>query len=353
MKRTLQLVSLTLVASVLALALGCGSDAGPSTVSATSTDAGASEETVAIVAGKPITLAEIEALASGALVKVRQDRYDALRGALERVGVGRLLDAEAAARGITVEELRVAEVENKVEDPTEAELHRVFEANAYRAGGQTFEDVRDQMFKKLHRDRVIALEVSLFNELKQKYGFEVKLEAPRVDFTLTDANPSIGDPRAPITLVEFGDFECPFCRRAHPTVQRLLIEYGDKIRLVFVDYPLANHERAIPAAKAAYCAGEEDKYWDYADHLMAMSGDLSDGDLRGRAVELGLDAAKFDSCLASNRHEDTINAGLATGLASGVDRTPSFFINGRILTGSKTYEIFKLIIDEELAAIGG
>jgi protein-disulfide isomerase len=353
MKPTIRRLSLTLVAPVLALVVGCGSDTGPTGGATGNHDGASSDETVAIVAGKPITLGEIEAEAAGQLIRVRQQRYDALRGTLERVGVTRLLEAEAAERGITVEQLRIDEVESRVEDPTDNELRRMYETANYRARGQSFEDLRQRIFNKIQRDRVIALEIELFAKLKEKYGFEVKLEAPRVELALTDANPSQGDPDAPITLVEFGDYECPFCRRAHTTVQRVMAEYGDKIRHVFVDYPLADHAQAVPAAIAAYCAGEQDMYWDYAEHLMIMSGDLRDDDLQFRAVEIGLDGEAFRECRNSGRYDDAINAGMAMGSAAGVNSTPTFFINGRILTGSKTFEIFKMIIDEELAANGG
>jgi len=352
MKRTFRLLSLTLVAPVLALAVGCNSGAGPSAGAPASTGGLSSDETVAIVAGESITLGEIEKEAGGQLIRVRQQRYDALRGTLERVGVTRLLEAEAAERGITVDELRVIEVENKVVTPTDEELRRFYEANAYRSGGQTFESLRQNILNKLERDSVITAEIHLFNQLKTKYGFEVSLPAPRVDLAIDD-HPSQGDPNAPITLVEFADFECPFCRRAYPTVQRVMAEYGDKIRHVFVDYPLSDHLRAIPAAIAAYCAGDQDRYWEFAEHMMVMSGDLRDDDLMSRAQELGLNMDDFRACLISGRHDDRINGGLALGVVSGVNSTPTFFINGRLLTGAKTYEIFKMIIDEELAANGG
>ncbi len=190
------------------------------------------------------------------------------------------------------------------------------------------------------------------NELKEKYGFSVTLPAPRVDLSLADDAASRGDENAPVTLVEFGDYQCPFCRRAHTTVQRVLNEYGDQIRYVFLDYPLGNHDRAVPAAEAAYCAGEQDKYWDYSEHLMMMAGDLNDNDLRGRAEQIGLDVTEFMSCYTSGRHTDRITAAQQTGSSAGVDSTPTFFINGRMLVGAKNFETFKLIIDEELAALG-
>ena len=229
----------------------------------------------------------------------------------------------------------------------------IYEANKHRSGGKSYQELRNSILKTMIRERVVVRENQFINQMKEKYGFVVTLPASRVDLELAASSPAKGNATAPITLVEFGDYQCAFCRRAHPTVERVLNQYGDQIRYVFMDYPLSNHDRAMPAAEAAYCAGEQDRYWDYADHLMVMAGDLNDNDLRGRAEQIGLDVADFMSCYTSGRHTERIAASLQSGLDAGVDRTPTFFINGRILTGAKTFETFKLIIDEELAILGG
>lgn len=349
MKRTLQVLLLALLAPGLAVLTGCEATEGRSTAA----DGGSPSDVVAVVAGREITLGEIEELSSGGLIRVRQGRYDLLRGTLERLGIEKLMDAEAAERGISVEELRLTEIDRKIQEPTERELERAYEANRNRAGGRSFQEIRNSILKTIRRDRLMTREIRYVSELKDKYGFSVSLPAPRVELELTEDNPAKGNAVAPITIVEFGDYQCPYCRRAHSTVQRVLNEYGDKIRFVFMDYPLTNHDRATPAAEAAYCAGEQDKYWEYAEHLMVMAGDLNDNDLRGRAEQIGLDVGEFMSCFTSGRYTDRIAAGLKIGLDSGVDRTPTFFINGRILAGAKSYETFKLIIDEELASLGG
>lgn len=351
MKRTLKVLLLALLAPGWLVLTGCDATEGKASTPATG---GASpNDVVAVVAGTEITLGQIEDAASGGLIRARQSRYDLLRGTLERLGIDEMMEKEAAERGVSVEELRLTEVEQKVVQPTERELERTYEANKHRAGGKSYQELRDSILMTITRERVAVRENYFVNELKAKYGFSVTLPAPRVDLELTDANPSKGNVGAPITFVEFGDFQCPYCRRAHPTVERVLDEYGDQIRYVFMDYPLANHDRAIPAAEAAYCAEEQGKYWDYVDHLMVMAGDLNDNDLRGRAEQLGLDVTEFMSCYTSGRHTDRITASLEAGDTFGVDRTPTFFINGRILTGSKSFETFKLIIDEELAITGG
>jgi protein-disulfide isomerase len=351
MKRTMQVLLLAFMVPFLAVLAGCETTGGKSNQLA---EPGSSRsDVVAVVAGEELTMGQIEDLAAGGLIQVRQQRYDMLRGALERLGVQKLMEAEAAERGITADELRLLEIDGKIQEPTESEMENAYRANVHRAGGLSYQELRSSIQSTIRRDRLNMRETRYVDELKKKYGFSVSLVAPRVEFELTSANPSRGNPDAPITLVEFGDYQCPYCRRAHTTVQRVLAEYGDKVRHVFMDFPLANHDRARPAAEAAYCAGEQGKYWDYSDHLMVMSGDLNDDNLRDRADQIGLDVDEFMSCFISGRHSDVVAAGLQTGASSGVDRTPTFFINGRLLTGAKNFETFQLIIDEELATIGG
>jgi len=127
------------------------------------------------------------------------------------------------------------------------------------------------------------------------------------------------------------------------------MQYGDKIRYVFRDYPLGFHKRAVPASVAAYCANEQGKYWDYYESLKVMVGDLSDADLNKRASDLGLNMDEFGACMTSGRHEPQVNAGFADGQKLGVTGTPTYFINGRMLIGAQPLDAFKAIVDDELA----
>ena len=156
-----------------------------------------------------------------------------------------------------------------------------------------------------------------------------------------------GPESAPITIVEFADFQCPACRAGHSVVARVVQEYGDQVRFVFRDFPLNIHPRAFHASEAAYCAGEQDKFWEYHDSLMIFDGDLSDDDLRKRASEIGIDESTFAECFDSKRHNDLVTESYEKGMAIGVQSTPTFFINGRIMVGAR-YEGFKQIIEQEL-----
>jgi protein-disulfide isomerase len=149
-------------------------------------------------------------------------------------------------------------------------------------------------------------------------------------------------------VIEFADFQCPFCLAASPTVKRVLETYGDRIRFVYRNYPLPNHPQAQPAAEAAQCANEQGKFWPYHDRLFAEAGKLMDADLKKAAVDLGLDAARFNSCVDEHRYKSVVEADQQAGNEAGVNGTPAFFVNGRLLSGAQPFEVFKRVIDEEL-----
>jgi protein-disulfide isomerase len=352
MHRSYRLALITLLIMPLGLfVIGCGADSTPD--GPTTAPRQDSSAVVGKVAGQPITMGDIEAAASGGLIRVEQQRYDVLRSELEQMGMRMLLEAAAKEQGLSIEELELAEIEGKIAEPTPDEVERAYNSNLDVARGRSLDEMTQPIFNTIRRDRLVLRQVNFFNELKEKYGFTVSLDPPRIDMQIAETELSRGPVDAAVTIVEYGDFECPFCRQAHATLERLLTGYPGQIRYVFRDFPLSNHARAIPAAEASYCAAEQDKYWEYFEHLMVMAGDLNDNDLRRRAEEVGLDVGTFMSCFTSGRHTDAIQANVNTGVSVGVASTPTFYVNGRVITGAKNYETFKLIIDEELAANGG
>jgi protein-disulfide isomerase len=151
-----------------------------------------------------------------------------------------------------------------------------------------------------------------------------------------------------VTIVEFTDYQCPYCHRAQGVMDQVLARYAGKVRLVHLEFPLDGHPGAVPAARAARCAGEQGKFWEYHRSLMTAPGALDDADLKGRAASLQLSASAFASCLASDRHDDAIQASLAQGEGLGVTGTPAYFVNGRMLSGARPLEAFTEVIDGEL-----
>jgi protein-disulfide isomerase len=167
----------------------------------------------------------------------------------------------------------------------------------------------------------------------------------------TDDDPSIGPDNAPVTIIEFSDYQCPYCQVWYKQVyQQLLASYPNKIRFVYRDLPLPMHPEAVPAAQAAECAGVQDDYWKYHDALFNQQYGLNRAAYEHYASDLGLDLSAFTACLDSQKFQSEIQADAADAARVGITGTPSFVINGRILIGALPFSEFKTVIDEELAA---
>jgi protein-disulfide isomerase len=312
-------------------------------------------ETVATVGAAPITLGEVDdkALEQPASnfgsAKLSQALYEARRAALDEIVAGRLMDAAAKAQGIDRAALIEKEITAKIPPVSDTEIAAWYQSNQSRLQGAPLEQVKQPIRAYLTQERMQGIRSVYLDSLKTKTSVRVMLEPPRQ--TVSSANsPSKGSASAPIELIEFSDFQCPFCLRADPTVQQVLSTYGDKIRFVYRHYPLPNHPFARPAAEAAACAGEQGKFWPYHDRLFANPTKLSDGDLKQHAAELGLNTGQFNSCVDTHKLKGLVDTDVKDGEEAGVNGTPAFYINGRMISGAQPYEVFKKIIDEELAA---
>jgi protein-disulfide isomerase len=169
-----------------------------------------------------------------------------------------------------------------------------------------------------------------------------------VTMDVANVTSAMGDKDAKVTLVEFSDYQCPFCKRVRPTIWRLVDEYKGKLRYVFMDFPLSFHKDAKKAAEAARCAGDQGKYFEMNRKLFDNQDKIGIGNLKGYAKELGLDVKKFDKCLDDGAHTKDIEASIAKGSSVGVSGTPAYFINGIMISGAQPYESFKELIDSEL-----
>ncbi|MDO8633450.1 MAG: DsbA family protein [Candidatus Wildermuthbacteria bacterium] len=177
----------------------------------------------------------------------------------------------------------------------------------------------------------------------------------KVEFAITEADHVRGPFDAPVTIVEFSDLECPFCKAFHATVQQALDEYGDKVRWVYKHFPLDNlHPKADKEAEAAECAGElggDDKFWEYIDRVFEVTPSNNGLDLAllpQIAKDLGLDEAAFKSCLDSGKYADRVEADYQQGVQAGVTGTPGSFVNGVPVKGAVPYAVLKSAIEEEL-----
>ena len=158
-----------------------------------------------------------------------------------------------------------------------------------------------------------------------------------------------GKEEAKVVLVEFSDYECPYSKRAQPTVQKVLEEYKGEIRYAFFDYPLPFHKNAMKAHEAARCAGEQGKYAEYSATVFDNQQNLGVEGLKGYAKDLGLDTAAFDSCLDTGKTAESVKQSVQKGSGVGVSGTPAFFVNGIMISGAQPFESFQEIIQAELS----
>ena len=175
---------------------------------------------------------------------------------------------------------------------------------------------------------------------------EVRVAGVRVD-----GDPATGPPDAPVTIVEFSDFQCPYCQAfSQQTLPLILSTYRDRVRYVFRDFPIASiHPQAQKAAEAAECAFEQGRFWEYHDRLFLHQGALSLADLKTHARAVGLDGQAFERCLESGKYAHEVQKDLEDGLTSGVTGTPTFFINGVKVEGAQPFSVFQAVIERELA----
>jgi protein-disulfide isomerase len=315
----------------------------------------AQNEVVATVGAKAITLAEVDDKALDAPTsnfsgKLSQALYDARRFALDEMIASMLMDDAARAGGIDRAALVEKEITSKVANVTDSEIASWYQANQARVQGRALADVRAPIRSFLTQERMQEARAKYIEELRSKTTVRVMLEPPRQKVAAAANSPTRGPANAPIQIVEFSDFQCPFCFRVGPSLKQVFDQYGDRVHLVYREYPLPNHPHARVASEAGLCANEQGKFWAFHDRLFANQQKLSPSDLKQHAADLGLDAAKFGACVDSHKYAEQVEADIAAANEAGVNGTPAFFINGRALSGAQPFEEFKRIIDEELVA---
>jgi protein-disulfide isomerase len=300
---------------------------------------------VSEVKGQKITRAELHEQESALLLQARYDFYKAEQKALDELIAQRLLEAEAGRQHLSVDELLKREVDSKVKDLTEEQLHTVYDVIAPK---ESFEAMRSKIQESVRAQRVQKARVAYLDSLREKANVLVLLAPPSADFAVGDAA-RLGPASAPVQLVEFADFECPYCIKVHPELQRLKAEFGDRISLVYKDFPLPMHAHAQKAAEAARCAGTQDKFWQYHDRLFS-SKQIDVPQLKQFAADLGLDVAKFNACLDSGQQAAAVQKDAAEAQKIGLSATPSFFLNGHFFTGALQYQDLRQMVLRELSA---
>jgi protein-disulfide isomerase len=310
-------------------------------------------DVVATVGSTSITLAEVDDKALDAPTsnfsgKLSQALYEARRAALDEIVASRLMDDAAKAQGIDRPALVEKEITSKVANVTDADVAAWYQANQARVQGAPLEQVRQPIRAYLTQERMQTVRQNYINTLRSRTPVKVMLDPPRQAVKGAPTSPVRGPANAPIEIVEWSDFQCPFCQRVGPSIEQVFKTYGDRVKLVYREYPLPNHPNARPASEAGQCANEQGKFWPMHDKMFASQQRLGTNDLKQYASELGLDTAKFNACFDSHKYAQVVEADIAAGNEAGVNGTPALFINGRMISGAQPFEVFKKIIDEEL-----
>ncbi len=304
---------------------------------------------LASVNGRNITSGEVEDDLRPLVAQTQEQVYLLRKNDVDQRVNDILLGQEAQKRGVTERALLESEISSKVPIVTEAQAQDFYNKNKERIGGMDFAQAKYQIIQFMQGEEQRKLEAALVAKLRNGATVQTFLTppAPLVYKIAIDDQPLKGNPDASVTVVEFTDYQCPNCAAAQPTLERLIAEYGDRVRFVVRDFPLTQHADAEKAAEAAEAAREQGKYWDFTAILFRNQSSLKPEQLKQYARVLGLDPAKFDAALDSGRFADKVQRDLNDGERVGVNGTPTFFINGLRATDA-SYETLKAALDAAL-----
>jgi protein-disulfide isomerase len=312
-----------------------------------SQSADSARKPVAVVNGQPVYEDELVPRIGADLQRLRNQEFQIKQRALQNYILEKLWRAEAEKRGLTPEKYLEQEVDSKTPEPTEEEIAAQYNLLKDQ-WKKPLAEVKDQVRQSIQQASLRQARREFFQRLWDTAGITIHLEPPRVAVAHDPARVR-GNPNAPVMIVEFSDFQCPFCRRVQPTLMALLKRYEGQVALSYRDYPLSEiHPEAQMAAEAARCAGDQGKFWEYHDVLFTQSA-FSRESLNANAQSLGLEMKAFHACLESGKHRAAVLEDFKAAQQAGVSGTPAFFINGVFLDGAQPQGEFEKIIDSELA----
>jgi protein-disulfide isomerase len=307
-------------------------------------------EKLATVDGHAITESDLEPIVQGQLRPLRDQEYQIKRKALDTLITQRLVDAEAKKKGLTTDKFLEQEVDAKVGDPSDAELNGFYLAQKGPAKG-TFEEVKVQLQASLKQAKIQQARQDYLTQLRKRSEVAVLLQPEKVEVSF-DPGRVRGNPKAPVMVVEFSDFQCPYCQAVESTLKSVLAKHENQVALAFRDFPLTQiHSHAQGAAEASRCAGEQGKFWEYHDLLFASQNKLDHDGLLEQARTLKLNEKQFEGCITSEKYKAQVEQDEQAGRRVGLSGTPGFFINGIFLSGNQPEAVFESSIQDALSAL--
>jgi protein-disulfide isomerase len=311
------------------------------------TPASGGDKVIGMVNGRKITEGDIRARAKQQFAKLARDyessQHQLLASQLNVAIQDMLLEAEAASTGVSKEQLLAG---IKAPEVTDADVDKFYQENKTkipRAKEQVAADIKQYLQQHGQADA----RQRYFDGLAAKYPVEKRLEPLRAEVTTN--GPAKGGPAtAPVTIVEFSDFQCPFCSKLLPILEQVKTKYGDKVRIVFRQFPLPIHPNAQKAAEASLCANEQGKFWEMHDAMFKNQQELAVDNLKSKAATIGLKAEQFNSCIDSGKFAAQIKVDEDEGIAAGVSGTPAMFVNGRFINGLVSLDQVTQVVDDEL-----
>jgi protein-disulfide isomerase len=303
---------------------------------------------VASIAGHAIYEDELVSLMENQLQQLRNQEYDIKSRALEQLIDQKVLEAAASRTGLTPEQLINKEVLANIPDPSDAEIQAFYLGQRER---RPLEEVKQRLREALKQARAEQAKEAYIGHLRRESEVAVLLAPPKVEIGYDSARVR-GKADAPVTIIEFSDFECPFCRASETLLKNLVAKYGDNLKVAYRDFPLRqNHSHAEAAAEASHCAGEQGKFWAYHDLLFANPAKLDAAGLLEQARTAGLNESQFLSCVNTEKYKSAVEADIKAAARARVTGTPAFFINGVFIGGAQPSSVFEKTIDSELARL--
>lgn len=306
------------------------------------------EMVVARVNDKEITQKQLDESVAAQIYPLQQQLYAIRKAALENLVVRRILESEAAVRGVSVEELRKQLTQGEIKVNV-AQVEEAYKQNASFFASMSPDEARERLRLDLENQARMKNYRAGLEALRKKWTVSIYFSPPVFVSELDDGvSPAKGSVNPRVTIVEFSDFECPFCRQVQSTLRQIAEKYSGDVRLVFKHLPLEGHRNSFPAARAAYCAAEQDRFWQFHDALFSAQ-DLSPPLLEQIASDLGLASERFKTCLSSEQSRAAIIRDLEAAKLFRIDSTPSFIVNGKLIKGALSFADFQKIIEQELS----